>query len=38
MIKKKTEIRRPLVGGSIPFPVRPEKSEKSKNPKGLYKK
>jgi hypothetical protein len=30
MIKKETKIRRPLVGGSIPFPVRPEKKESLK--------
>jgi hypothetical protein len=36
MIKKETKIRRPTIGGSIPFPERPSQSEKSKNPKGLY--
>jgi hypothetical protein len=30
IIKKETKIRRPLVGGSIPFPVRPEKKESLK--------
>jgi hypothetical protein len=30
VIKKETKIRRPLVGGSIPFPVRPEKKESLK--------
>jgi hypothetical protein len=37
-IKKETKISRPTIGGSIPFPVRPEKTEKSKGIKGLYKK
>jgi hypothetical protein len=34
MIKKETKIRKPLVGGSIPFPDRPAKPESSKG-KGV---